>query len=356
MSIEMLPHHPGLEPAIARFNRRLADGGVEPGLRLPETPDPDWLPGTEAWLAVEGDEVRGGYLLRRHQFSIGGQLHPVAHYRLPLSEGLVNRAYAMLAALLVRDALDREPLLYALGMGGWNRPLPQILQRFEWRMAEVPFYFKTPHPFAVLRRLRALRSSLLRRLACDLAAFSGIGWLAMKASGVARRTQAPAPLEIPTHFAAWSDQVWETSRPNYPIAAVRDAATLGQLYPPENPRFLRLRTAAGWAVVLDTPMHAHKQFGDLRVGTIADCLAPDARSVSEVIRASTRFLEDRGADLIVSNQLHHFWRAALESAGFRPGPSNFLLALSPEFAALATAHADQEIHITRGDGDGPIHL
>ena len=56
--------------------------------------------------------------------------------------------------------------------------------------------------------------------------------------------------------------------------AKRDAATLDCLYPPSDPRFIRIRTDHGWAVLLDTPMSAHKQFGDLRVGTIVDCLAP----------------------------------------------------------------------------------
>ena len=228
------------------------------------------MPGTQLWLAVEGDEVRGGYILRRQTFSFGGETHQVAHYRLPLSEGLVNRAYAPLAVRLVRDALNREAELYALGMGGWEKPLPEMLKRLNWRMAAVPFYFKAPHPYRFLRQIRALRSSAFGRLACDAAAFSGAGWLALWLAGVARRTSGPAPLEAPASFAGWADAVWERCRARYAMAAVRDAATLDRLYPPSDPRFLRVRAAGGWAVLLDTAMHGHKQFGDLRVGTIVD--------------------------------------------------------------------------------------
>jgi hypothetical protein len=67
-------------------------------------------------------------------------------------------------------------------------------------------------------------------------------------------------------------------------------------------------------------------------------------------------LEQRGVDLIVSNQLHRAWSAGLIEAGFRKGPSNYLLALSPAFAAAAGSAADHEFHFNRGDGDGPIHL
>jgi hypothetical protein len=69
-------------------------------------------------------------------------------------------------------------------------------------------------------------------------------------------------------------------------------------------------------------------------------------------------LRDRGVDLIVSNHLHHAWTKALADAGYLRGPSNFLFVVSPALAALLDpfeASADQ-MHMTRGDGDGPIHL
>src|SRR5262249_55579009 len=131
--------------------------------------------------------------------------------------------------------------------------------------------------------------------------------------------------------------------------------TLDALYPPDDARFLRVRTAEGWAVLLDTQMQDHKQFGDMRVGAIVDCLAPPS-AAGAVVRAATSLLEQRGVDLVISNQLHTAWSRALMDAGFRQGPSNFLLALSPDFAAAAGAAGDGEFHFNRGDGDGPIHL
>jgi hypothetical protein len=63
-------------------------------------------------------------------------------------------------------------------------------------------------------------------------------------------------------------------------------------------------------------------------------------------------------DLIVSNQSHAAWCAALRRAGFLQGPSNFLFSASKELAKLLDplpaniAH----IHFTRGDGDGSVSL
>jgi hypothetical protein len=354
MSIRIVPYTAGHVAAVREFNQRLiAD------LQFPESPDPGWLPGMELFVALEEEgAVRGGYILRRQQLVVSGETVPAAHLRWPISEGLVNRAYTTLGLRLVRDALAREPLLYALGMGGWEHPLPQMLKRLGWRMCAVPFHFKVVHPFRFLREIGALRTTPLRRLILDAAAYSGAGWLGLKMMGHARRTPKISSDQrggTAGSFGGWADEVLEQSRPDYALLAGRDARTLDQLYPAGDPRFLRVRAAGGWAVLLDTAMEGHKQFGNIRVGTIVDCLAPIEDAVT-VIRAATRTLEQRGVDLIASNQLHAAWCGALAGAGFRRGPSNFLFAASPALAALIPEAEDGDLHINRGDGDGPIHL
>ena len=353
MAIEIVAYAREHLGALQRFNARLAAAGVD--MQFPEDPATGFMPGSHCWVAAEDREIRGGYVLRHQTFFIGGEPEPVAHYRLPLSEGLVNREYAHLALRLVRDALAREKYLYTLGMGGWDKPLPEMLKRLKWRMAEVSFYFKAPHPYRFLRQIRALRTSPLQRLACDAAACTGTGWLALWLAGIARRTNGPPPLEVAKSFGDWADVVWNAARVGYGMTAARDAATLDSLYPPGGSRFLRLRTKTGWAVLLDTSMHGHKQFGNLRVGTIADCFAPPEHA-PDVVRTAARFLEERGVDLIVSNQLHKSWGDALAAAGFRQAPTNYLLAVSPALAARMGSCLDDQIHVNRGDGDGPIHL
>jgi hypothetical protein len=267
---------------------------------------------------------------------------------------VIDRAYANLGLRLVRDALARQPRLYALGMGGWDRPLPKMLQALKWRMCEVPFHFKIVNPTGFLRNIRAVRTTALRRFVLDAAALTGAGWMGMKVAGLARRLPA-TPCDVESSFTGWADEVWQRSRGAYALIAQRDAATLDGLYPPADLRFLRVRAAGGWALLLNTQMKEHKQFGDMRVGTIVDCLAPP-EAAPVVIRAAAALLESRGVDIIVSNQMHGAWSRALLDAGFRRGPSNYLLALSPPFAAAVGGAADHEFHFNRGDGDGPIHL
>ena len=337
MSLEIVAYTQEMVAAVREFNQRLLAGGALADQQFPETPDPGWMPAMELFLVVEGSMVRGGYILRRQSFSVAGATLPAAHYRLPLAEGIVNRSYAMLGLRMVRDALAREPRLYALGMGGGDQPLPAMLRRLGWSTCAVPFYFKVLHPARFLRHIEVLRTTPLRRAALDAAAYTGASWLAMEALALFSRAARRLPVcavDLAPGFAPWADEVWERSRPAYALMAQRDAATLEQLYPASDPRFLRVRAADGWAVVLDTQMEGHKQFGNMRVGTIVDCLAPP-ESAGAVIRAAAGLLEQRGVDLIISNQLHGAWCTALVESGFRMGPSNYLLALSPALAEAA---------------------
>src|SRR5437867_3147441 len=146
------------------------------------------------------------------------------------------------------------------------------------------------------------------------------------------------------------------------MAAVRDARVLNILYPPDDIRFIRLKivdgcSVAGWAVLLDTVMADDKYCGNMRVGSILDCLAlPE--DANAVMAGAARVLEDRGVDLLLSNQSHPAWCQGLKMAGFVEGPSNFFFVASKALTKLLNEidPAGTAIHLNRGDGDGPIHL
>ena len=104
-------------------------------------------------------------------------------------------------------------------------------------------------------------------------------------------------------------------------------------------------------------MIAHKYFGNMRVGTVVDCLAvPGAEA--DVISAATIHLRHNKVDLIVSNQLSKAWGRAFSAKGYLSAPSNFALAVSPQLAHDLQPFEDSsgQIHLNRGDGDGPINL
>lgn len=371
MSTTIVPFTEDLEDGVRQFNRRLREGGVE--IQFPESHVPGWLPRTddstvfqEYFLAVdEGGIVRGGYILKSQNFFIDGQVRTIADLRLPLSEGIVNPDFNFLGLQLVTNALAKQPLLFALGMGGYGQALPRLLKAMRWSIGPVPFLFRVVRPRAFLRNIAALRASTPRRVACDVAASTGLGWLALKSAEMIRpayRLPKSVKWEEMDQFGDWVDGIWDAAREDCTLAAVRDASVLHALYPGNDEKFIRLKVSRsgkpiGWAVGLATPMSGHKQFGNMKVGTIVDGFSTPADALG-VIGCVRDALEARNVDVIVSNQGHDAWSSALARSGFRQGPTNFLFAVSPKLARLIPAFPEAlgSFYLNRGDGDGPIHL
>lgn len=354
---------------VRAFNRRLADAGST--FQFPEGPVPAWIPPTdgasvyqEYFVVRDDSQVRGGYILKPQLFQVGDAVLTVADYRLPISEGIVDSKYGMVGMLTLKDALRRRPLLYGLGMGSRREPVARMLQIFKWRMVPCPFFFRAVRPARFLRGIDFLRLTPMRRVLLDFLAVSGLGWAGLRAAQLwtSRGLPASGSWTVEEQFGSWADDLWEKARGAYSLAAVRTREVLEALYAVEGGRFVRVKITEngkviGWTVILDTPMQGHRQFGELRVGSVVDCLAIPGREVM-VIATTTRFLEERGVDLIVTNQLHRDWCAAFRRNGFLSGPSNFYFAVCPALdAKVAPLDPDLErVHMTRGDGDGPINL
>jgi hypothetical protein len=369
MPIRFELYGPQHAEAVRAFNARIAKV-LPPEMHFPEQPLDWWLPAgghpdifQEAFLAMEDSDMRGGYFLKHQPFWIAGQVRRAASYRLPVSEGIVNRAYIGVAMQTLRDAVARQPLLFSLGMGSVDAPVARLEKAAGWSQYAVPFRFRVVRGGRFLRNIAALRSTPARRIAADLAALTGIGSLAFAALRVVRRPKSDSHITAEPFdcFKEWADELWERARSGYSIAAVRDSSIGNALYPASDKRFQRWKISRGaqvlgWAVGLTTQMRGHKQFGDLRVATIVDAFAAPG-DAEHVIAAATKALE-KDADLIVSNQMHDAWADALERCGFLKGPSNFIFSSAKELSRLLDPFAEQVRQglMNRGDGDGPVHL
>ena len=347
------------EEAVRSFNARIHAGGSRYKLPVPPPPELD------GFVALDGATVRGGYFVKHQPFLIDGRAATVQHLELPVSEGSVNPAYSPIGVQILMHAQRQHPLMYSLGVGGLDHPLPRMLETMGWRMQLVPFFFRVVQAAPFLRNVRALRNTLARRLGADLLALSGAGRALFAAWQRARTVPSWSSrvygAEVVDRFGPWADDVWILARPSLTLASERSAAALAELYPASQTRFVRVRVTraaavVGWAVLLATDMHAHDHFGDMRVGTIVDCLAVPGHERA-VVDAATRELVGRRVALIVTNQLHHAWQKALRRAGYFNGPSNYAFGISRRLgAALKIEAAAARVHMTRGDGSGPIHL
>jgi hypothetical protein len=362
---EMLPED---TTSIREFNSRLEKAGVAFAFPLGSADLMQKEPGVDApyqtgFVLSDGSAIRGGYILKSEQLFVGEQNLSVGNYQLPLSEGIVDRKYAMVGVQLIRDALGRQSRLYCLGMGNTARPLPRLLSKLGWTVSKVPFLFRIENARNFTKQISWLRQRARPRLFLDLARNTGtlagiVGLARLRRRVFESGAPAGVTFDEVADFSEEIDELFVDVRGDYGLMCDRRAAAMRARLPASDSKLLRLvlrksGKVAGWVVVSISQLSSHTQFGNMKLGCLVDGLAA-AADVGLLVGEACRRLEQARCDLLVSNQTHPRWIAALRRQGFFQGPSNFILALSPMLGAYHTGV--HSAHFNRADGDGPINL
>jgi hypothetical protein len=159
-------------------------------------------------------------------------------------------------------------------------------------------------------------------------------------------------------FLSWADEIWKQSQDSYALIALRNTVVL---YPSCDERFsrikvLRLGEVIGWTVALTTTMKEHKHFGDMQVGSVVDCLALPGEEQS-VIGTITRYLEGLEVDIIVTISCISRGAVPLQRRVICSVHQISSLRYPRRLQTNCIRHLRaSQVHMTRGDGDGPIHL
>lgn len=368
MPLSLEVYEPRHIPAALEFNKRLLSSGIDRGFLIAERPakfDPSLPISSESRVVVDGENIRGGYILQWRDFWISGEGRRVCAIQTPISEGIIDRRYAATGVHIIRHALSINPLLYTVGMGGVDRPLPRMLKTLGFTVTSVPFVFRVNQPGRFLANIEHLRTSTFRRLALDLMRFSGLGWLGERTWHTlvsARYRDNSVRFEQVSSLDGIADEVWERSRGDYSFMAVRNAPMLRLLFPSSDQRYQRIDVSqggqtVGWAIVLQKAMAGNKYFGDMKIGVIADCLARPSDAPA-VIQAAADYLAGTGVDTTIANFQHPAWREGCRKAGFLAGPSNHAFTMSQELSRLLPnpEQLQKSLHLTRSDSDGLVNL
>ena len=372
MAIKIVAQTEEWKDAIHAFNLRMNAGGSVWSWYEDHTPD--WIPyaeGEHVWreyhLAIEGDDVRGGYGLKPQDFWLNGEIRRVTDWQGPMTEGDISRHYGALGLRLVRHMLKQQPLLYSFGHGGYDAPMVNMLRSLKWWLHDTSVCVLVVRPGRFLRLNAYLRDTPRRRLALDALAFSGVGYLGFKAlhGMLALRglRQRNAVAEEVAAFGPWADDVWEANYKKYTGVAVRDQQTLNRLMPPGQwPKVVRLRVyrgaeTIGWAAVMRRQMQDDPRFGSLSVGSVVDVFGDPADS-AEIICAATRYLRQFPLDIIISNQSHPKWIEGFTRTGYLNLEKRRIFAACPELKAAFEPVEEnvKGLHLTNMDGHGPHGL
>lgn len=354
MPLSIQPYTADLTGAGRRFNERMRDGKAPSDFLLPENGA-----GEPHYLAVdETGEARGGIIIQRHEGLLGGEVVSVLNLQSPLSEGIVNPKYTLVAAQLIRHALKMSPFVYVVGMGAEDRPLPRVLRTLGWRVLKVPFFFRLLQPGRCFGQIQPLRRNRWVRYALDAAAYSGLAPLAgmalHRAGAEARAIAAGLERSPSPGWDGASDMAWRRRMEGLSFAVQRDAAGAVSLYrgSSSGAQVFRAGREGAWFSLQVTAMRGNAYFGDLKVATLADLVGPP-ELLSGLAVAAGEQAKAMGAELLVANFQDAASRRACVEAGLRTGPSNYLWAASPKLAEKAVPETS---YISRRDGDGLINL
>lgn len=368
MSIKIKAATHAAQPQVKAFNERLMAAGA--GWDFYESATPDWLaptPGAKAWrehfLALDDKhgQVRGGYVLKQQAFWLGGNAALVANVQGPVSEGLISRRYAPLGALMMRDALARQPLQIAWGT---SQKKVEVLAADGWGVHVFPLFLHVADFTAFFREARLLGDRSRLQSAARMLASFGLPQLALAGAQAALAARAPSLRAVAVTqeegFGGWADEVWEAAKSAYGVIAERTAVALAQLMPMgewPNATPLKVERAGvtlGWAAVRVRQSSVDPLFGNLKVGSLIDMLAvPGQEAV--VAKAALAHLKHLGAEVIGASATHPDWIAALGRAGFLTIPDRRRFAASPELMAACGGldKLARSLHLTLIDGDGP---
>lgn len=376
--IEFAPLTQERVAACEEFNDRLRAGGFEGKFECCTNRDrgesPPGPKEVDRYVALDADgHVRGAYLLRWQSLWLRGEKIRAASYGCPISEGVIDRQYAMVGVAVLRDAIQRCEYLYLLGGGGKSGSVFRLGQHLGWQLQDVPFLFRVLRGGRLIARLpQTQRRSERRRLAA-LGEATGLSHLItglVQAGSAARfggslslRQRKAVTVEEVKALADAADEIWDRVRSQYAFCVVRDGAHVEASFPADRAGLYRLvvrsnGTIVGWCVVMTKGLSRLRSFlGDVACGLIVDAFG-DPEYSTEVVRAATAYLADQGVDVAITNASHHSWIRGYRRTGFLTWRSQFPLVVSQSLAkrigdlAAVMPHA----HLSRADGDGVYYL
>jgi hypothetical protein len=360
---DLPPRSPLLRPqgrgdaaAVRAFNERVMRSGVKIPFLLSESVSGTAALDTRPWLLMDGRDVRGGVLVTRHRAVVAGVEREVVNLQSPITEAVADKRYGSLSIWLFRELERRFTYVYAVGMGGTDRPMPRLLRAMKWQVGLSAFRFMPLAPGRVAARIDALRARIPRPLRPVVYAAGSCAGPLVRSSLRVLGGRSLAEVQPGKDASASVAYSWGGFSKGIRFGIVRDAAAASELYVASDGErvFRAIECPACVAVVRTRALPHTSPFRDLTVATVLELMAPDATRLMQLSRRLLGQLSRGSADIAIINTTHADTVAALDSTGWLQGPSNYVVALSPPFAdAGVTLDAS---YVTRTDGDGRLNL
>ncbi len=242
-------------------------------------------------------------------------------------------------------------------------PVLRILTGMKWAHRGVlPQYLRVLNASAVTRNLQlgGFKGLSVHALARILAgwglALGQAAWLGF--STFSRPRTARAQVQEEPRFDESYDELWRAVHDRFGACPARDQRYLQQRYgeQPERYRVLGCRQGSrllGYCIVKLRQFSDDERMGNMRVGTIVDCLFdPTSPTVLQsLLEAAVRLFEQEEVHAVLCTASHAAVRQLLRANGFLAIPGNLNFAIHNRTALPIQDVPLDSWHLMRGDSD-----
>jgi len=311
---------------------------------------------------IDSLHVVGAVDIKLQNYMIAGKLVQIAAAIYPVSLGIVDARYAMVALFLFKKLSEIHPFNYLLGMGPPARNVvARLTEMLGWTLRPIPYLFMPLRLGPLAEKQVASRPALaaIVRVAHRLRLF----WPVDAILRVIRRGRGSGlRVKRVARFDGALDEFWQAYSKGISFSLVRDSAQINSMFPDCIMEFEKLALYAGgrlvgFSVLLVPTAENARRFAGIRVATLVEfcILDEDIENAAAALRA---YLSDKDLDAVIVNASHGHTLRILKTCGFFERATNMYLATSKTLQALLDERniCLNDMVITRTDGDGPIGL
>jgi len=353
-AVRVAVYDASMAEAFERFRRSAwpGSGGREPGAssRAPSAA------GAPVFVFVKGSDIIGHLATIPVQIASSGAT-VAAHWIVGFMV-LAEHRNGLVGPLLVREATRTLDCALSLFV---EPPVQRILTGMKWSHRGVlSEHLRVLDARAVARNVRL---GALQGLGAPARSLAGAGLALLQGARslqarLARAKGALGAVREEQGFDAGFDALWHSVRDRFGACVSRDGESLRRRYGgrPERYRLLACREGQrllGYCIVTVKQFSGDPRMGDLKLGTIVDCLFDPASPavMQSLLAGALGLLRREGAQAALCTASHDAVTRLLRANGFLAIPGNLNFALHDRTPSPLLDIPLESWHLMRGDSD-----
>lgn len=269
-----------------------------------------------------------------------------------LSESVVNPEFRGCGKIILKQSLKLQPRQMVMGHITPKTGSGAMFLNLGWYRGVVPLFLL---PLKGSRCVKELSRKRFPKFLHQIFQNSIVAGLIGHFIDRRRKTKKCFSYEETNSFGEWATDLWNECHPYYRWLVLRNAKTMNWQYGDKRITKIRVKedgTDVGFLCVSVVKNSNDPLFGNLKLGIIVDGLCKP-QHVQGLLSTAATYLETQGAEIIYAIWSHKAWVEASQKLGFIRFETSQSIYISPGMQAVLGDIRESDMHLGRGDCDGP---